>query len=46
MVFSEIKNKKGRRSIMLESDEIIYNYLIEEKKNGNELLKHFHIKYP
>lgn len=31
---------------MLESDEIIYNYLIETKENGNELLQHFHIKYP
>ncbi len=31
---------------MLESDEIIYNYLIEKKESGNELLQHFHIKYP
>ena len=31
---------------MLETDNIILNLLLEEKTNGNQLLKHFHIQYP
>lgn len=31
---------------MLSSDEIIYNYLLQEKENGNQLLQYFHISYP
>lgn len=31
---------------MLETDNIILKLLIDEKKNGNELLKHFHIQHP
>ena len=31
---------------MLSADETILNILSEEKKNGNQLLKHFHIQHP
>lgn len=31
---------------MLETDNIILKLLIDEKNNGNILLKHFHIQYP
>ena len=31
---------------MLSSDEIILNILLDAKKKGNKLLKHFHIGYP
>lgn len=31
---------------MLETDEIILNLLLDEKKKGNPLLKNFHIQYP
>ncbi|MBR0369701.1 MAG: hypothetical protein IJH63_03115 [Methanobrevibacter sp.] len=31
---------------MLSTDEIIYSILINEKKNGNQILKHFQISYP
>lgn len=31
---------------MLSSDEIIYKILSESKKEGNQILQHFHISYP
>lgn len=31
---------------MLSIDELIYDILITEQENGNELLQHFHIQYP